>query len=530
MQVELALAVAQQDHAAAIQAAGRPGNPAGARCAGFVCVPRPARLSVPADEREHGWERRISDRPGPVRDDRGLPGAAAAQHPGPADWLRAAAPAVQPPARRADASGPGDRRPGGAGGTRVTRAVPEPASAIGQTLARMQAVDRSFDPAGFLDGAEKAFRMIVAAFAAGDRTTLRNLLSDDTYRAFEQAIAAREAAGHRRSAKSAQSPAQIEDAELRGTVGPRDRAVRLRPDQPDAGQGRQPRRRHRRGDRDHRSLDFRAGSVDARSDLAAGLRAQRLMRPRRRASGRAGAGRLRRSARPAPPPAPAPAPAMTLTAVPFSAVPGWREDHLSAAIPPLQRECAKLADLPDDAALGGDGAAAQLGGTAGQWRPLCAAAAALPPGDDAAARAVLEQALQPYAVSGSGQPQGLFTGYYEPQVDGAMQRGGRYQTPLLGRPRDLVQADLGAFATDLKGRSIAGRVADGRLVPYYDRAQIERGALAAQHLAVLYLADPIDAFFLEIQGSGRVRLPTAGSSGSPMTARTAAPMSRSAAC
>ncbi len=207
-----------------------------------------------------------------------------------------------------------------------------------------------------------------------------------------------------------------------------------------------------------------------------------------------------------PAPSPPPVPAMTLTAVPFSAVPGWREDHLSAAIPPLQRECSKLTNLPDDAPLGGEGAAAQLGGTAGPWRPLCTAAAALPPGDDAAARTMLEQVLQPYAISGSNQAQGLFTGYYEPQVDGATQRGGRYQTALLGRPRDLVQADLGAFATDLKGRSIAGRVADGHLVPYYDRAQIERGALAAQHLEVLYLADPIDAFFLEIQGSGRVRL------------------------
>jgi len=59
------------------------------------------------------------------------------------------------------------------------RAVPEPVSALGQTLTRMQEVDRGFDPAGFLDGAEKAFRMIVAAFANGDRTTLRNLLADD---------------------------------------------------------------------------------------------------------------------------------------------------------------------------------------------------------------------------------------------------------------------------------------------------------------------------------------------------------------
>ena len=78
------------------------------------------------------------------------------------------------------------------------RTLPEPTSAIGQALGRMQSVDRSFDPAAFLDGAEKAFRIIVAAFAAGDRTTLQGLLSEDTWRGFEQAIAIRETGGQTR--------------------------------------------------------------------------------------------------------------------------------------------------------------------------------------------------------------------------------------------------------------------------------------------------------------------------------------------
>jgi predicted lipid-binding transport protein (Tim44 family) len=99
------------------------------------------------------------------------------------------------------------------------RAVPEPVSALGQTLARMQEVDRGFDPAGFLDGAEKAFRMIVAAFATGDRTTLRNLLADDTFSAFDQAITARETAGHQQVSEIRAIPGvSIEAAELNGTV------------------------------------------------------------------------------------------------------------------------------------------------------------------------------------------------------------------------------------------------------------------------------------------------------------------------
>jgi predicted lipid-binding transport protein (Tim44 family) len=99
------------------------------------------------------------------------------------------------------------------------RTLPEPTSAIGQALARMQSVDRSFDPAAFLDGAEKAFRIIVAAFAAGDRTTLQGLLSEDTWRGFEQAIAMRETAGQTQvSTIHAIHSATIENAELRGQV------------------------------------------------------------------------------------------------------------------------------------------------------------------------------------------------------------------------------------------------------------------------------------------------------------------------
>jgi len=99
------------------------------------------------------------------------------------------------------------------------RAVPDSASPLGQTLAHMHGIDRGFDPAHFLDGAEKAFRMIVAAFAQGDRTALRSLLADDTYRSFEQAIAAREAAGQQQVSEiRGTETVAIEDAQLHGTV------------------------------------------------------------------------------------------------------------------------------------------------------------------------------------------------------------------------------------------------------------------------------------------------------------------------
>ena len=102
--------------------------------------------------------------------------------------------------------------------TAAARAVPDPASPVGQALGQIRAADQGFEPARFLDGAERAFRIIVAAFAAGDRTTLRNLLADDTYSAFEQAIAAREAAGHVQvSEVRGMEKVAIEAAEMRGS-------------------------------------------------------------------------------------------------------------------------------------------------------------------------------------------------------------------------------------------------------------------------------------------------------------------------
>jgi predicted lipid-binding transport protein (Tim44 family) len=100
------------------------------------------------------------------------------------------------------------------------RSIPDVATPVGQTLAQMKRLDRSFDPAGFLNGAEKAFGLIVTAFAAGDRASLRTLLADETYRAFDQAIATREALGQTQVSEIKAIPSiSVEAAELRGPVG-----------------------------------------------------------------------------------------------------------------------------------------------------------------------------------------------------------------------------------------------------------------------------------------------------------------------
>jgi membrane-bound lytic murein transglycosylase A len=242
--------------------------------------------------------------------------------------------------------------------------------------------------------------------------------------------------------------------------------------------------------------------------MAAGGRAQRLMQSGvRRAAARLMAPLVAFALAACvqqPPPVAEGVVTMSLSPVGFDRLAGWREEHPAQAVPAFLAGCAVLAHSPD-LSLGGTGEAASRGGSPSQWRDACDAARALPPGDDAA-RGFFERYFQPWAIAGNANPTGLFTGYYEPEVRGARSPGGIYRTPLLGRPNDMVQVDLSAFAPDLQGRRITGRLQQAQLVPYWDRAAIEGGALDRQRLGVVWLADPIDAFVLQIQGSGRVVL------------------------
>lgn len=197
----------------------------------------------------------------------------------------------------------------------------------------------------------------------------------------------------------------------------------------------------------------------------------------------------------------APHDTMTLTAVAFTDLPGWADDHLSQAVPPLLLSCTRLAALAPAAPVGADG----HGGTARQWRTLCAAAAAVPAGDDAAARAMFEAQTVPYQAAGTTGPDGKLTGYDVQEMHGSRTPTKRYRFPVHGRPADLVMVDLSQHIKDSHGRRIWGRLdAKGELVPYYTRGEIRGGALAGKHLEILYVDDAVDLLFAHIEGSARV--------------------------
>lgn len=138
------------------------------------------------------------------------------------------------------------------------------------------------------------------------------------------------------------------------------------------------------------------------------------------------------------------------------------------------------------------------------WKPACDAA---PGWSDADAMGFFRTHFESVRV---GDGKGLATGYFEPEILGSRTPAPGYAVPVYKRPDDLVEADLSLFSDSLKGKRVRGRVEKGALVPYHDRGAIEDGALAGRGLEIAWAADAVEFFFLQIQGSGRLRLPDGG--------------------
>ena len=177
-------------------------------------------------------------------------------------------------------------------------------------------------------------------------------------------------------------------------------------------------------------------------------------------------------------PEPAGAPKLTLTPVSYRQLRGWADDHHGRALSVFVRSCRRVRSEPP-ARADADGVLARV---AGAWPSVCDAARQAQHGihGDHAARQFFEKSFLAYRVTANDSAEGLFTGYFEPQLRGARRSSARYSTPLYAPPPG------------------------GAGLP--SRAEIRRGALENRGLELIWLDDPIDAFFLHIQGSGRVQM------------------------
>jgi membrane-bound lytic murein transglycosylase A len=169
--------------------------------------------------------------------------------------------------------------------------------------------------------------------------------------------------------------------------------------------------------------------------------------------------------------------ASTLTPIAITALPGWSTDDSSAALTAFVRGCKAIAVMPADQQLGGIGLPQQTAGQAGLWQNTCNGAQDTPPNDPVAAKTFFTTYFNAYQVAGNAQ----ITGYFEPEYPGAKNLNRADRVPLYAKPADPSLAAL-------------------------SRAEIDGGALTRKTPVTAYLADPVDAYMLQIEGSGRILL------------------------
>lgn len=171
-------------------------------------------------------------------------------------------------------------------------------------------------------------------------------------------------------------------------------------------------------------------------------------------------------------------------------MPGWERDDLRQAWPAFVASCNVLIRKEE-------------------WKDACTASKTVAGTDGAAVRSYFETWFVPNQIrAADGADTGLITGYYEAALRGARKRGGPYQTPLYRVPDDLLTVDLASVYPDLKGKRLRGRLVGKKVIPYSTRAEIEKADVGGKEL--LWVDDPVEAFFLEVQGSGRVQLADSG--------------------
>ncbi len=189
-----------------------------------------------------------------------------------------------------------------------------------------------------------------------------------------------------------------------------------------------------------------------------------------------------------PPPVPPPKPEFKpLRQVAWKSIDGWLLDQPAAALETFKKSCRAISRRPD-------------------WHQVCVAAGEVTIGDEQAARNFFENSFQPYqVVNRDGDSKGLITGYYGPELAGSREKTDEYRFPLYRQPDDLLTIDLTRVYPELSKYRLRGRVVGNRVVPYFDRSEIdsENSPLAGDEL--FWVKDPVELFFLHIQGSGRIR-------------------------
>ena len=177
----------------------------------------------------------------------------------------------------------------------------------------------------------------------------------------------------------------------------------------------------------------------------------------------------------------------------FSQLKNWKNQNFEEVSHVFSKSCSKLQAKKDTES---NIHTYEQYGKVSAWQNVCSD---LKNVKGAALKGFYEQRFQVYELK--DKEGSLFTGYYQPELEGRFEKTGAYTVPLHKKPDDLIRVNLGDFDEALKGQQIVGRVQKDRLKPYYKRAELEN-----DNNALLWVKDEVEAFFLQIQGSGRVKL------------------------
>jgi membrane-bound lytic murein transglycosylase A len=183
--------------------------------------------------------------------------------------------------------------------------------------------------------------------------------------------------------------------------------------------------------------------------------------------------------------------------VSWASLDGWANDDHATAFAAFLESCRAL-----------KGSGRNDGAIAEALKRVCARGFAAVPLEEDGARKFFEDNFRPLRISKIGETDGFLTGYYEPIIDGSRVPTGEFQAPLYRRPPNLVvsgRLKLGDVFPS-KGVKVGRRVGRRKIVPYYDRGEIEDGALDGWHLEICWLRSQLDVLFAQIQGSARIRL------------------------
>ncbi len=173
----------------------------------------------------------------------------------------------------------------------------------------------------------------------------------------------------------------------------------------------------------------------------------------------------------------------------FSALPGWGNDDVTLALDAFLQGCPTLNSQP-------------------VWAKVCITGAKLKSRSVASVTRFFEAEFEPFhAINADESDTGVVTGYYEPLLRGSRMRTAEFRYPIYASPQDLITVDLADVYPDLKNRRLRGRLVGNKLVPYLDRGNIETDQPPLQGLEIAWVDDPIESFFLQIQGSGQIQLP-----------------------